>query len=64
MIGETGKSEAKPRGRNRGRRRAKSAKAAVRGKRAGRGRRIKRGTKRREKGMKATEIGVGPMTVG
>ncbi len=64
MIGETGKTEAKPRGRKRGRRKAKTVKAVVRGKKAGRGKRMKRGAKRQVKKMKPKEIGVSPMTVG
>ncbi len=68
MIGETGESEAKPRGRKRGRRKAKRAKAKVRGKRAGKAKRIKRVVRLRKKGMKPAEIakkvGVSPMTVG
>ena len=63
MIGEIGKSEAKPRARKRGRRKAKTAKAVVRVKRAGRGKRMKRGAKRQRKKMPG-EIGVSPMTVG
>jgi hypothetical protein len=68
MIGETGESEAKPRGRKRGRRKVKKAKAGVRAKRAGRAKKIKRVARRKGKRMKAVEIakkpGVTPMTVG
>ncbi len=68
MIGETGKSETKAGGRKRGRRKAKSAKAAVRVKRPGRGKKMKRTGRPKEKGMKPAEIvrkpGVAPVTVG
>lgn len=68
MIGESGKAEAKPRARKRGRRRAKRAKAVVRGKRVGRAKRTKRVGRPKPKRMKKAEIakkpGVAPMTVG
>jgi hypothetical protein len=68
MIGQTGKAEAKPKGRKRGRRKAKRAKAGVRGKRVGRAKRIERVAKPKEKRMKPAEMtkkpAVGPMTVG
>jgi DNA invertase Pin-like site-specific DNA recombinase len=67
MIGETGEAEAKPRGRKRGRRKAKRAKAEPKGKRVGKEKRIKRISKLKEKGMNPAEIakkvGVSPMTV-
>jgi predicted transposase YdaD len=67
MIGETGEGEAKARGRKRGRRKVRKAKAVVRRKRAGRAKRIKKIAKMKEKGMKVSQIakkvGVSPMTV-
>ena len=68
MIGETGKAEAKPRERKRGRKGTRRAKATVRGKRAGRVKRIKRVARSKGKGRKPAEIekkpGIGPISVG
>jgi DNA invertase Pin-like site-specific DNA recombinase len=67
MIGETGKAEAKPLGRRRGRRRAERAKAVLKIKRAGRARRMKKVSRLEEKGNKpsqiAKKVGVSPTTV-
>jgi predicted transposase YdaD len=67
MIGETGKAEARPRGRRRGGRKVKRVKAAIKGRRAGKARRIKKVVRLKEKGLKpaqiAKKVGVSAMTV-
>jgi hypothetical protein len=67
MIGETGKAEAKPRGRRRGGRKAKRVKAVIKGRRAGKAGRMKKVAMLKEKGMKpaqiAKKVGVSAMTV-
>jgi len=68
MIGQIGEGEAKPRGRKRGRRRAKAAKVGARGKRKGRVQRVKRAAGRREKSRKPAEAAkkpvINPVSVG